>query len=341
MSAALTLPEGLYTVPRMARKALVSLVLLTASLLLGGCSLKKLAVSAIADSLAGGGGNFATDDDPELVGQALPFALKTVESLLEADPKNTKLLLFACQGFTQYGFAYVELPAAELEAVNYTAARAQRDRALKLYLRARGYCLRALDASWPDSSRLLLKDAKAALAKTTKKDVPLLFWTASSWGAAIAAGSDRPDLVVDWPVAKALLARALELDPDWDRGSLHEAMVLVEALPEAMGGSEERAWQRWQRALELNGGARASTYVAWASTISLRKQDRVEFLDLLDKALAIDVDRYPAERLANLLQQRRARHLLSRVDELFLNLTDPEDQNSEDPSGAAAEPVGN
>ena len=337
MNAALTLPEGLYTVTRMVKKPFLSLVLLTASLLLGGCSLKKLAVSAIADSLAGGGGSFATDDDPELVGQALPFALKTVESLLEADPQNPKLLLFACQGFTQYGFAYVELPAAELEATNYAAATAQKQRALKLYLRARGYCLRALDASWPNSSRLLLTDPAAALAKTTKKDVPLLYWTASSWGAAIAAGSHRPDLVVDWPVAKALLERALALDPDWDRGSLHEAMVLVEGLPEAMGGSEDRAWQRWQRALELSGGERASTYVAWASTISLRKQDRVEFLDLLDKALAIDVDRHPEQRLANLLQQRRARHLLSRVDELFLNLTDPEDSpESADPGAGSS-----
>jgi hypothetical protein len=92
-----------------------------------------------------------------------------------------------------------------------------------------------------------------------------------------------------------------------------------------MGGSAERAWQHWQRALELSGGERASTYVTWASNVSLRKQDRVEFLDLLDKALQIDPDKVPAERQANLLQQRRARFLLSRVDELFLNLTDPED----------------
>lgn len=302
-------------------------LLVAIGLLCSGCSLKKLAVGAIADSLAGGGGTFASDEDPELVGQALPFALKTVESLLEADPKNPKLLLFACQGFTQYGFAWVETPAVELEGKDYAAAQTQRRRALKLYLRARGYCFRALDASFGAGTAAgVPADPAAALRKAGKDDVPLLFWTASSWGAAIAAGSDRPDLVVDWPAARALLEKALQLDPDWDRGSLHEAMVLVEGLPEAMGGSQERAWQHWQRALELNRGERASTYVTWASTVSLRKQDRVEFLDLLSKALEIDPDKVPAERLANLLQQRRARHLLSRVDELFLNLTDPEDQ---------------
>lgn len=306
---------------------LLFVAVLAASFLGGGCSLRKMAVGAIADSLAGGGGTFASDDDPELVGQALPFALKTVESLIEADPGNAKLLLFACQGFTQYSFAYVETPAVELEVRDYAAAQLQRRRALRMYLRARGYCFRALDARLgPGAAAGLLQDPAAALAKAGKEDVPLLFWTASAWGAAIAAGSDRPDLVVDWPAARALLERALALDPDWDRGSLHEAMVLVEGLPEVMGGSPDRAWQHWQRALELNGGERASTYVTWATTVSLRKQERVEFVDLLEKALAIDPDRVPAERLANLLQQRRARHYLARVDELFLNLTDPEDE---------------
>lgn len=308
-------------------------LLLVASLLLGGCSLRKLAVGAIADSLAGGGGTFASDDDPELIGQALPFALKTVESLIEADPENVKLLLFACQGFTQYSFAYVETPAAELEQTDYRAAQAQRARALKLYLRARGYCLRAFDATFPGGSALLLKDPAAALAKAKTENVPLLFWTAGSWGSAIAAGSDRPELVVDWPIARALLEKALALDPNWDRGSLHEAMVLVEGLPEAMGGSTERAWTHWQRALELSRGERASTYVTWASNVSLRKQNRVEFLDLLTKALEIDPDQYPAERQANLLQQRRARFLLSRIDDLFLNLTDPEDSPSPESGG--------
>jgi len=324
---ALTLPKGLYTVFKMRRKSLLSLALiLLASLFISACSVRKLAVGALADALAGGGGTFAGDEDPELVGQALPFALKTVEALIEADPSNQKLLLFACQGFTQYSFAYVETPADELEATDYRGAKAQRLRALKLYLRARDYCLRSLDLSWPGSSELLLRDAAKALAKAEKKDVPLLFWTASSWGSAIAIGSDRPELVVDWPVARALLQKALELDPDWDRGSLHEAMIVVESLPEAMGGSADRAWQHWQRALELNHRERASTFVTWASTLSIRRQDRVEFLDLLEQALAIDVDRVPTERLANLLQQRRARYYLARVDELFLNLSDPEDE---------------
>jgi predicted anti-sigma-YlaC factor YlaD len=101
-------------------------------------------------------------------------------------------------------------------------------------------------------------------------------------------------------------------------------MVVVEGLPEAMGGSLERAKVHYSRALELNRGERAGTYVTWASMVSLRRQDAKEFRQMLEKALAIDPDAVPAERLANLLQQRKARRLLAQIDELFLDLSEAE-----------------
>lgn len=45
-----------------------------------GCSMKKIAVNKLGDSLASGGDTFASDDDPDLVGEALPFSLKLMEA---------------------------------------------------------------------------------------------------------------------------------------------------------------------------------------------------------------------------------------------------------------------
>ena len=47
------------------------------------------------------------------------------------------------------------------------------------------------------------------------------------------------------------------------------------------------------------------------------EQNRAEFDALLARALAVDVDRRPEWRLANLVAQRRARWLLSRTEALF------------------------
>ena len=47
-----------------------------------------MAVDMIGDALAGGGGVYASDEDPELVFEALPFGPKTYESLLETSPEH-------------------------------------------------------------------------------------------------------------------------------------------------------------------------------------------------------------------------------------------------------------
>jgi len=50
----------------------------------------------------------------------------------------------------------------------------------------------------------------------------------------------------------------------------------------------------------------------------VRAQNRAEFRTLLEKALAVDPESSPSLRLANRLAQRRARWLLERAEELFL-----------------------
>ena len=63
-----------------------AVLLLLAPLLLPGCSVRKAAVNQLANALAAGGDTYASDDDPELVAAAVPFGLKTMESLLAEAP---------------------------------------------------------------------------------------------------------------------------------------------------------------------------------------------------------------------------------------------------------------
>ena len=62
----------------------------------------------------------------------------------------------------------------------------------------------------------------------------------------------------------------------------------------------------------------AAPMVTMAENVSVGTQDRKEFTDLLNRALAIDADAMPEWRLSNLVMQRRAAWLLSRIDDLFL-----------------------
>ncbi len=288
------------------------------ALLLGGCSIEQLAINKIADALSEPGEVFTAEDDPELVGDALPFALKTFEVLLAKSPKHERLLLTTCQGFTQYAYAYVELEAMRLEPVDYRGAKRGRARALKLYLRAREYCFRALDLRVPGTRERLITAPEEAVSAFGKDDVELLVSSAMSWAAAISLGLDQPELVVDVPSVRALVERSLDLDPDFGNGLLQDAALVMAALPETMGGSLERARAHYERSLELHGGRRPSTYLYWASFVSVRQQNREEFEELIDKALAIDPDALPEERLATLIGQEWARLLRDQIDDLFL-----------------------
>jgi hypothetical protein len=90
------------------RLSLIVLVLVIAGATTG-CSIKKIAVNKLGDSLASGGTTFTSDDDPDLVGEALPFSLKLMESLLAESPQHRGLLLATCSGFTEYAFVYVQV----------------------------------------------------------------------------------------------------------------------------------------------------------------------------------------------------------------------------------------
>ncbi|HEY7191331.1 MAG TPA: TRAP transporter TatT component family protein, partial [Vicinamibacterales bacterium] len=130
------------------------------------CSVKTMAVKTVANTLSDTGDVFTRDDDPELIRDATPFALKLYESLLESVPTHVPLLVSTCGGFTQYGYAFLEAEADGLDASRRAEATALRDRALKHYLRARGYCLRGIDARFgKGSSQALLQDPAAAVKK--------------------------------------------------------------------------------------------------------------------------------------------------------------------------------
>jgi predicted anti-sigma-YlaC factor YlaD len=283
-----------------------------------GCFPRSYIVSRVANFMSSGGEVFATDDDPDLVREAAPFALKAQESLLAQDPGHQGLLLSLCRGFTQYASAFVWQDAVEEK--DREQAVAGRDRARRLFLRAREYGLRGLEETHPGFREKLFARPKEAMAMAGKEDVPLLFWTAASWSLAISTSGGDPSLLADLPRCESLMRRALALEEDYDHGAIHEYFIAFEGgRPGAVGGSLEKARSHFERAMELGEGKKVSPLVTFAETVSVRTQNREEYLELLSRALAFDArEEAPEFRLANLLAQRRARWLAGRVDELFL-----------------------
>jgi hypothetical protein len=275
-------------------------------------------VNQLGDAMASGASVYANDDDPELVREALPFGLKTMEGLLAESPREN-LLVAAASGFTQYSYAFIQSEADFVEVSDVARAAALRERAAKLDRRALSYGLRALDVRHAGFAERLRRDPQRALADMDKKDVRALYWTAAAWGAAISAAKNDPELTADQSLVDALMRRARDLDDCFDLGAIHDFFIAYEGgRPAAGGGSVERARRSLEDALRCSKGHRAAPLVSFAETVSVANQDRAEFQRLLNEALAVDVNVEPDQRLANLMAQKRARWLLSRESELFL-----------------------
>ncbi len=289
--------------------------------------MRRAQVRSIARVLSGPSETniFAEDNDPELIRDALPFALKTYETLLASDPKNQDLFLATAEGFVTYANAFVQTDAEESEEVDLRLSQRLRKRAAKLYLRGRNYALAGLSLDYPDFERRLREDHEQVLQTLSLKDVPLLYWAGAGWAGAISSDPSNMSLVADLSIVEAMMRRALALEEGYNYGAIHEFFIVYEgSRSEAMGGSPERAQKHFHRAVTLTQGKKASPYVALASSVAVRQQDHKMFKELLHKALEIDTDAVPKWRLANILAQEKAKWLLDHSPDLFLEYEEPE-----------------
>lgn len=287
-------------------RALPLLALLAST---AGCT--GLATGVIADALAeGGGGVYATDDDPELVRAAVPSGLKIMESVLASEPDHTGLLLALCKGYGQYAYAFAEDDLEVAAEDDPGKAAPLRDRARRLWMRAHGYCRRGLAAThegWnPDAD---------GLAKLEEDDVGLAYWAAATWAGAIAVSKD-PSLLADLDKAMALAERAAQLDGEYSDGAPHGLVgTLLAAIP---GGDMKRAREELEKAAELAGPGKMLPVLSLAR-LGVKIKDRALVEKSMKRVLEFDIDSAPESRLENVLAQKRARRLQAEVADLFMD----------------------
>lgn len=306
---------------------LILLLLLTAGVLFTSCS--SIAMNVVANALTGEGGAevFTGDSDPQLVGDALPFAIKMYEALLAANPRHQGLMLTTGSLFIMYANAFVQGPAEMLPSHEWQAREAALSRAKKLYLRGMEKIYDALEARHRG-----FRQAAAAgeavfqryLNRLRKQDVPLLYWAVAGGLAAYSIDVMDFELSQRIPEWTAMLHRAYELNPNFNGAALNEFFIMFYAsLPEMLGGSIELAREHFHRAMEKTGGNSAGAFVSYAELISAPANDYDGFRYNLTRALAIDPNIDVSTRLVTIIMQRRARWLLDNAYLFFSFLPIP------------------
>jgi hypothetical protein len=163
-------------------------------------------------------------------------------------------------------------------------------------------------------------DAAVTLKKCRKRDAPQLFWLAAAQGLEISLSKDKPEVIARLPLVEIIIDRVETLDARYGDGAVPEFLITLTAARVDLNTDDQLKIMRRQfdRAIAFSNGKRASSYVSFAENSCVLARDRVAFQSMLEKALAVDLNLDPDNRLANLVAQRRAHWLLDHINDLFL-----------------------
>lgn len=286
-------------------------------LLQSSCGMKKMATNVLGKIATDGIVAVEGEEDVAFARESAPSLIKTLEVFRQGNPKDVRSNVLLAQSYGQYAFGFLEEDLMRLGegAPERAAARAQADlfyrRGLEFgrtALAARGMG-KAFDSPFPDFKR--------ALAKTGRKDVPALFWTAFNWANWLNLHLDDPSAIADLPRIEAMIDRALRLDPDFYFGSAHAFRGVIASMrPKMLGGSPELAEQEFKAALQV-APEYLMTKVLYAQYYARQVQDQSLFQRLLEGVAEADPSDPKAARLANALAKRRAALLLGMQKKLF------------------------
>ena len=319
-------------------------------LLASSCSINQFATRIVANTLSSnkGGSVFTSDDDPEFIADALPFALKTFESLLETDPENVNLAEALAGGYVSYASAFLQSPAELMEYNMIEEKNKLLSRAAAMYRRAGIFSTLGLDILYPEFNKNFSNgDWEAAFLPLNKDAVPFLYWKAASILGEFSVDSFNPELMVEIPSAVALAVRALELDGNYNNGVLHDLFISIfanlplsliykssdinnaysvkKALAEYYAKNDaafntmtsyEQVMFHFNLSIQLSKGTKVSPYVS-VSSLYIKNQDIDGFSKSLSDALAVNIDLNPDNRLQNIISKRKAKWLLDHKDDFF------------------------
>lgn len=277
-------------------------------LVLYGCSAQKIAIKYAGDLFDSGVKAIFSETDYDMAKSSIPANLKLLEAIYNIDPENEKIALLLVQGYTGYAMGFVEDEDPQ--------------RAKMLYKRALDYGINLLKSKSKKFSQSLNgefeKFEKTLRSEFGKKDVPILFWTAMSWGSYVNLSRDDPDAIGEIPKIEAIVKYSIELDESYFYGSGDMFLgVLLSSRPKMFGGNPEKGKEYFERCIKISEGKYLLPYVFYARYYAVQVQDRELFEKLLNY-----VDKSPASllkgaELLNIIAKKKAEKLRNMITELF------------------------
>jgi TRAP transporter T-component len=281
--------------------------LLTASIwLANGCTTGQMVVRGTETIMDSGVVAMNQETDLELAQGAMPANLKLLEGMIIEDPGNTRLHLFAAEGFYGYTFGFVEMQDSQ--------------RARQLYRRCYEHARTALQQSGltldPETSPP--EEFEAAVSKAGKKAVPAMFWTASCLANWVNLNRNSPAGIAELASAATLMQRVIVLDDTFYHGGPHLFFgVYYGGRSPLFGGDFQLSEEHFKRAAEINDNKLLLVYVLQAEYLDRQRMDRDAFNKHLTRVIEAPDNLAPDMALMNAVAKQQATQLLESEDDWF------------------------
>ncbi len=311
---------------------------LIAVLTFSSCSIKQMAYKSVANGMAPlpekkakikidpNAPNPITaltgEDDIQLVGEVFPVILKLYEAMHIQDPTHRGLALMTGELYIMYANVFVETPANYISDDDFDKKNEELLRARKFYKRGAKMALSALDLAYDGFKEAIHYDKKEEIAKALSQckpfDAEALHWAGAGILASFALDPMDSENIQSLAGGVAMLEKATKLAPEFLDGSSWEILCkFYAAAPEALGGSTEKAEEAYKKVLSISKGKNPSIFVTYASSFCITKQDSKGFDEAIEKALSIDPELQPENKLTIKLAQDHARWLKAHKEDFI------------------------
>lgn len=263
------------------------------------------------------------EDDIALVGEVFPVILKLYEAMHIQDPKHRGLALMTGELYIIYANVFVETPAVYLSDNEFDKKNAAFFRAKKMYMRGTTAALSALDLAYPGFADAIRSSdeakIKTALENCKRYDAEALHWAGAGILAAFAIDPLDSVSVQSVPGGVAMLEKVCALDPEYSGGAVWDILTKFYAgAPESLGGGTEKAKEAYRHALALSNGNNPSVYLTYALSFCIPNQDGKGFDEAIEKALRVNPEAQPENKLQITISQEYAQWLKEHKHDFIL-----------------------
>ena len=268
---------------------------------------------------------YVLEKNPRLAGRIYKTtSLAKVDKRLKNDSKDLEALTLNVESLTTYAFGFLIEESDRMMLENYSKANNLESQAHNYFIEAVQYGDSALSYIDYNFYKWLISNDGTEIVdileiRRKEEYFRLFYWTAAAYGGAISSSGGDPKWIVRLPRVGKLLNSIVSIDSSWNNGAALTALISYTMNNPLLSPNEADSISKnlFQKAIQASGGKDMGPYLSYAESVSKTRQNKDEFISLLNQALKIDIKSSKEFQLTNTISKNRAEWLLDNIDEFF------------------------